>query len=124
MMRTYLVVIGKTATGYSTHCPGVLGCALVGETAEEVLSNMKEALEFHFDGMAEDGAPIPEPGGAASYRAEMKDLDVDRFSWAMFRSTRAELRRLWGTRKFRTNDISNFTAFSTLRKRSVPQARC
>ncbi|MFL5343131.1 MAG: type II toxin-antitoxin system HicB family antitoxin [Gemmataceae bacterium] len=78
-MRTYLVVIGKTGTGYSAHCPDVLGCAAVGESVEEVLANMKKALELHFEGMAEDGEPIPKPGGAASYRTVMKDLDVDRY---------------------------------------------
>src|SRR6266568_2305264 len=79
MMGTYLVVVGRTATGYIAHCPDVLGCAAVGETVEEVLANMKKALEFHFDGMAEDGEPIPNPGGAASYRMVMKDLDVDQY---------------------------------------------
>jgi predicted RNase H-like HicB family nuclease len=78
-METYLVVIGKTATGYSAHCPDVPGCGSVGRTVEEVLANMKEALEFHFEGLAEDGEPIPKPGGAASYRTVMKDLDVDQY---------------------------------------------
>ena len=78
-METYLVVIGKTATGYSAHCPDVLGCASVGKTVDEVLANMKKALAFHFDGMAEDGEPIPKPGGAALYRTVMKDLDVDQY---------------------------------------------
>jgi predicted RNase H-like HicB family nuclease len=55
MMETYLVVIGRTGTGYSAHCPDVLGCAAVGETVEEVLANMKKAMEFHFEGTAEDG---------------------------------------------------------------------
>jgi predicted RNase H-like HicB family nuclease len=78
-MDTYLIVIGKTATGYSAHCPDVPGCAAVGKTVEESLANMKSALEVHFEGMAEDGEPIPKPGGASSYRAVMKDLDVDRY---------------------------------------------
>jgi len=78
-MATYLVVIGKTSTGYSAHCPDVLGCAAVGKTVEEVLANMKGALEIHFEGMLEDAEPIPKPGGAKSYRAVMKDLDVDRY---------------------------------------------
>ncbi|MCI0463643.1 MAG: type II toxin-antitoxin system HicB family antitoxin [Gemmataceae bacterium] len=77
-MATYLIVIGKTATGYSAHCPDVLGCASVGKTVEEVVANMKKALALHFEGMAEDGDPIPEPGGVESYREVMKDLDVDR----------------------------------------------
>ena len=78
-METYLIVIGITRTGYSAHCPDVLGCAAVGETAGEVLANMKKALELHFEGMAEDGEPIPKPGGVASYRKVMKDLDVDHY---------------------------------------------
>jgi predicted RNase H-like HicB family nuclease len=78
-MQPYLVLIGKTSTGYSAHCPDVLGCAAVGTTVEEVMANMKEALTFHFEGLVEDGEPIPAPGGAASYREIMKDLDVDQY---------------------------------------------
>jgi predicted RNase H-like HicB family nuclease len=78
-MATYLIVIGKTSTGYSAHCPDVLGCASVGRTVQQVLANTKKALELHFEGMLEDGDPIPKPGGVASYRDVMKDLDVDRY---------------------------------------------
>jgi predicted RNase H-like HicB family nuclease len=78
-METYLIVIGKTSTGCSAHCPNVLGCAAVGKTIERVLTNMRKALEFHFEGMAEDGDPIPKPGGAKSYREVMKNLDVDQY---------------------------------------------
>ncbi len=78
-MHTYLIVIGTTSTGYSAHCPDVLGCAAVGKTIEEVTANMKKALEFHFEGMAEDGEPIPKPGGVDSYREVMKELDVDHY---------------------------------------------
>jgi predicted RNase H-like HicB family nuclease len=78
-MQTYLVVIGKTETGYSAHCPDVQGCAAAGRTVEKVLANMKKALELHFEGMVEDGEPIPKSGGVASYREVMKDLDVDHY---------------------------------------------
>ena len=78
-METYLVVIGKTSTGYSAHCPDVPGCAAVGITVEEVVANMKKALELHFEGMAEDGDAIPKPGGVSSYRRIMKELDVDQY---------------------------------------------
>ena len=57
----------------------VPGCAAVGKTIEEVMANMKKALQFHFEGMAEDGEPIPKPGGVESYREVMKDLDVDQY---------------------------------------------
>lgn len=78
-METYLIVVGKTSTGYSAHCPDVPGCAAVGETVEEVVANMKGALDFHFEGMAEDGDPIPKPGGVDSYREVMKDLNVEQY---------------------------------------------
>ncbi len=78
-METYLIVIGRTSTGYSAHCPDVPGCAAAGKTVEEVLRNMKKALELHFEGMTEDGDSIPKPGGVASYRKVMKDLDVEQY---------------------------------------------
>jgi predicted RNase H-like HicB family nuclease len=78
-MDTYLIVIGKTQTGYSAHCPDVLGCASVGKTVEAVVANMKQALELHFEGMVEDGDQIPKPGGADSYREAMKDMDPDEY---------------------------------------------
>ncbi len=78
-METYLIVIGKTPTGYSAHCPDVLGCATVGKSVDEVVANMKEALEFHFEGIVDDGEPIPSAGGVDSYRDVMKDLDADQY---------------------------------------------
>jgi|SRR6516165_4864668 predicted RNase H-like HicB family nuclease len=84
-METYLILIGKTATGYCAHCPDVLGCATVGKTIEEVMVNMEKALELHFEGMVEDGEPIPQAGGLDSYREVMKDLDLDRYFLAHVR---------------------------------------
>ena len=37
-MESYLVVIGKTPTGYSAHCPDIAGCATVGKTVEKILA--------------------------------------------------------------------------------------
>ena len=78
-MATYLVVIGRTATGYSGHCPDVPGCASVGKSVEQVVANMKKALQLHFEGMAEDGDRIPRPGGVRAYRKAMMDADADQY---------------------------------------------
>jgi predicted RNase H-like HicB family nuclease len=78
-METYLIVIGRTSTGYSAHCPDVLGCASVGKSVEQVVANMKKALKLHFEGMAEDGDPIPRARGVDSYRKLVKNLDVSQF---------------------------------------------
>ena len=77
--ETYLLVIARTSTGYSAHCPDVLGCAAVGKTPEQVTRNMKKALELHFECMAEDGDPIPKPRGVNSYRKLIHDLDVSEY---------------------------------------------
>jgi predicted RNase H-like HicB family nuclease len=78
-METYLVVIGRTATGYSAHCPDVPGCATVGKTVEKVVANMKKALDLHFEGMSEDGDPIPKARSVKSYRQLIKNLDVSKY---------------------------------------------
>ena len=38
------------------------GCVSTGDTRQDVEQNIREAIEFHLEGMAEDGMPIPEPG--------------------------------------------------------------
>ncbi len=43
------------------------------------MANMKVALELHFEGMMEDGDPIPKPGGVDSYGQVMKELYVDQY---------------------------------------------
>ena len=88
-METYLIVIGKTATGYSAHCPDVLGCASVGKSVEKVVANMKKALELHFEGKIDDGDSIPKPGGVEAYRDVMTDLDPQNTFWLMSKSIRA-----------------------------------
>ena len=81
-MALYLVLIGKTNTGYSAHCPDVPGCAATGKTVEEVVRRMTGALEFHLEGLAEDGEPIPEPGGVNSYQQILNEGEADQYLMA------------------------------------------
>ena len=57
----YVVVIEKAPENYGAYVPDLPGCVSVGDTFAEMLSMIKEAIEFHLDGMREDGEPIPEP---------------------------------------------------------------
>lgn len=57
----YLVVVEKGSTSFGAHVPDLPGCIAVGETREEVLVLIREAIEFHIEGLKEDGLPIPAP---------------------------------------------------------------
>ena len=60
-MKRYLVVIEEAEGNYSAYVPDVDGCVATGDTVEEVLALMKDALTEHFELMAEEGYDIPEP---------------------------------------------------------------
>ena len=66
-MKKYLIIIEKTETGYSAYSPDVPGCGSTGKTKEEVERNIQEALEFHIEGLREEGYEISESSSYASY---------------------------------------------------------
>jgi len=55
----YVVVIEKGESSYGAHVPDLPGCIAVGDTKEEVLKLIREAIEFHIDGLKADGEPVP-----------------------------------------------------------------
>ena len=57
----YMVVIEKGESGYGAHVPDLPGCIAAGETREEVLELIKDAIEFHIEGLVEAGEPVPPP---------------------------------------------------------------
>jgi predicted RNase H-like HicB family nuclease len=65
MMR-YMVVVERGETSWGAHAPDLPGCVAVGETREEVLRLIREAIEFHIDGLKQDGLPVPAPSSEAS----------------------------------------------------------
>lgn len=66
-MKKYLIIVEKTETGYSAYSPDVPGCGSTGKTREEVERNIQEAIEFHLEGLREEGYDIPEPSSYSSY---------------------------------------------------------
>ena len=66
--QRYLIVIeGDGNTNYSAYSPDVPGCAAVGDSPEDCEREMREALAFHLEGLAEAGEPIPQPRSSAAY---------------------------------------------------------
>ncbi len=66
-MKRYLVVVERTPTGYSAYSPDVPGCITTGRTRPEVEVNMREAIEFHIEGLRIEGLPVPEPSTESAY---------------------------------------------------------
>lgn len=66
-MMQYLIVIEKTETGYSAYSPDLPGCVSTGATREEVEQNMREAVDFHLDGLKLEGLEIPKPTTSSAY---------------------------------------------------------
>jgi predicted RNase H-like HicB family nuclease len=66
-MKKYLIVIERTESGYSSYSLDLPGCVSTGKTAEETAENMREAIEFHVDGLRQEGLPVPEPKTFSSY---------------------------------------------------------
>ena len=80
MTKRYLVVYAKCkGSNFSGHAPDVPGCVSVGDTLDEMNTMMREALEFHLEGILEDGNTIPEPT-TMSIDLKAEDFeDVDYF---------------------------------------------
>jgi predicted RNase H-like HicB family nuclease len=63
----YAVVIEKAVGNYSAYVPDLPGCVATGNTVEEVESEIREAIEFHIEGLREDGIAVPEPTSKVEY---------------------------------------------------------
>lgn len=66
-MKEYLIIVEKTESGYSTYSPDLPGCVSTGQSREEVEANMREAIEFHLEGLRLEGDVIPEPQTYSAY---------------------------------------------------------
>jgi predicted RNase H-like HicB family nuclease len=63
----YAVVIERGETSFGAYVPDLPGCVAVGETREEAMTLIREAIEFHLKGMKEEGEATPEPHSEAEY---------------------------------------------------------
>ena len=61
----YLVVIEEGPSSFGAYVPDLPGCVAVGKTRAEVAALIHEAIEFHLEGLKEDGEPIPSPASTS-----------------------------------------------------------
>jgi predicted RNase H-like HicB family nuclease len=57
---TFPVIIEADADGYYVSCPGLQGCYSQGETYEEAVKNIKDAIRLHIEDRLASGEEIPE----------------------------------------------------------------
>ena len=59
--RQYAVVVERAGSNYSAYVPDLPGCIATGQTVAEVTETLREAIEFHIEGLKPDGFLISEP---------------------------------------------------------------
>ena len=55
----YMVVVEQGEGSWGAHVPDLPGCVAAAETREEVVALIREAIEFHLEGLREDGEDAP-----------------------------------------------------------------
>ncbi len=63
----YAIVIELANGNYSAYVPDLPGCVSTGTTVQEVEERIREAIQFHVEGLREDGRPVPPPSSRVDY---------------------------------------------------------
>ena len=63
----YMVVIERGDRSWGAHVPDLPGCVAIGETREEALQLIREAIELHIEGLKQDGVPVPTPSSDVEF---------------------------------------------------------
>jgi predicted RNase H-like HicB family nuclease len=66
-VKTYLIVMEEGPSNWGAYSPDLPGCVATGATREATLSRMREAVDFHLDGLRAEGMQVPEPHSTAEY---------------------------------------------------------
>lgn len=69
----YLVVLEKGPTSFGAHVPDLPGCIAVGKSKQEALTLIREAIEFHLEGLKLEGQPVPAPASSS----ELVDIETE-----------------------------------------------
>lgn len=63
----YAVIVEEGQNSFGAHVPDLPGCVAVADTKAEVLKLIQEAIQFHIEGLREDGQPVPSPSSSVEY---------------------------------------------------------
>ena len=65
-MTEYTIIIEDAGTNFAAYVPDLPGCVGAADTIEELEELMREAIEFHIEGMRSHGEEVPVPHSRAS----------------------------------------------------------
>ena len=60
----YIVILEQGETSVGAYVPDLPGCVAVGDTREEAMELIREAIELHIESLRENGEPVPPPHSA------------------------------------------------------------
>ncbi|MBI5760848.1 MAG: type II toxin-antitoxin system HicB family antitoxin [Planctomycetales bacterium] len=60
-MKSYTVLFERGQRNWSAYVPDLPGCIATGKTRQDVQRRIREAIEFHIEGLKIHGEEIPEP---------------------------------------------------------------
>ena len=63
----YAIVIEKAENNYSAYVPDLPGCITTGKSIEETRRLIREAIEFHIEGLRLEGCQVPQPSSHCEY---------------------------------------------------------
>jgi len=63
----YMVVLEQGPTSYGAYVPDLPGCVAVGESQQEALQLIQEAIYLHLEDLKEEGQLIPAPHSSSTF---------------------------------------------------------
>lgn len=63
----YMVVLEQGPSSFGAYVPDLPGCIAAGESEQEALQLIQEAIEFHLEGLKEEGLPVPAPHSSSRF---------------------------------------------------------
>jgi predicted RNase H-like HicB family nuclease len=61
-MSEYVVIVEEGDTSFGAYVPDLPGCVAVGESRDEAIDLIREAIEMHMESLRENGEVVPSPG--------------------------------------------------------------
>lgn len=57
----YVVIVEQGETSVGAYVPDLPGCIVLGQSRDEAMQLIREAIELHIESLREHGEPIPPP---------------------------------------------------------------